>query len=320
MKGSRRRALALLVIPLVVGAGFAADYPIKPVRIVVASAPGGGDDFTSRVLADQLSVQLSQQFVVENRPGAAGVIGQLSVAKAPPDGYTLLLAGGSMAGARFVNANATYDLARDFTPISTIETSPFVLIVNAALPVRSLKEFMNHAHARPGKLSYATTGAGQIPYWAALLLNKMAGIEAVEVPYKNGGETITDVISGRVDYTFAPLVVAVAVKDKVRILGVSSAGRSEALPDAPSIAEAGLPGYEMPGWRSIMGPAGMPSDVVAILNRAIQRALTSPDLRDRYLKAGSTPLGGTPEELRTRYEDWSMIFGKIAKDNNLKPQ
>jgi tripartite-type tricarboxylate transporter receptor subunit TctC len=322
MQSSRRRALALLATTLVPAgrAAVAANYPTKPVRIVVASGPGSGDDFAARVLAEQLSVQLGQQFVVENRPGAGGVIGQTAVLKAPPDGYTLLLAGGSMAGARFVNANATYDLMKDFTPVSTIETSPFALVVNPELRITSLREFIAHARARPSKLSYATIGAGGIPYWAMLLLNSMAGIEAMEVPYKTTGEATTDVISGRADYFFSPLVGAIAAKDKLRILVVSSAGRSDMLPDVPSIAEAGLPGYEMPAWRSIMGPAGVPRDVVAILNREIQKALTSPDLRDRYMKAGSTPLGSTPEELRKRYQDWSAIFGKIAKDLNLRPQ
>jgi tripartite-type tricarboxylate transporter receptor subunit TctC len=321
MQESRRRALALLMTPLFsAGMAVAADYPTKPVRIIVAGSTGGGDDFASRLLAERLSAQLGQQFFVENRPRAGGVIGQLAVVKAPADGYTLLLAGGSMAGARFVNANATYDLMKDFTPISTIETSPFALVINPALPAESLMEFIDHARARPGKLSYATIGAGQIPYWAMLLLNSMAGVEAVEVPYKSGGEAITDVISGRTDYFFAPLVAAIAVKDKLRILGVSSARRSELLPEVPSIAEAGLAGFDMPAWRSIMGPAGLPRHVVAVLSREIHNALASPDLRQRYLNAGSTPLSSTPEELRKRYEDWAEIFGRIAKHTNLKPQ
>ena len=308
-------ALAVFALPSV-----AADYPAKPVRIIVASGPGSGDDFATRVLADRLSAQTGQQFVVENRPGAGGMIGQTAVAKAPADGYTLLLAGGSMAGARFVNANVTYDLMKDFTPVSVIETAPFALVVNPAIPAKTLQEFIAYARARPGKLTYGTIGAGQTPYWAMLLLTSSAGIQAVEVPYKTTGEVMTDIMTGRTDFFFAPLVGAIAAKDKLKILGVSSAGRSDMLPEVPSIAEAGLPGYEMPAWRSIMGPAGLPRDVVTFLNREIQKALASPDLRDRYLKAGSTPLGSTPDELRKRYETWMAIFGKIAKDTNLKPQ
>lgn len=322
MFASRRRLLALLVAPLVMPAGSAAaaNYPNRPVRIVVAGAPGGGDDFTARVLAERLSAQLGQAFVVENRPGAGGAIGQLAVAKALPDGYTLLLAGGSMAGARFVNAHASYDLTKDFTPISTIESSPYVLVVSPALPVNSLMEFIDHARARPGRLSYATIGAGQMPFWAMLLLNRMAGIEAVEVPYKSGGDALADVIAGRTDYFFSPLVAAIAAKDKLRILGVSTVARASQLPDVPTIAEAGLPGYDMPAWRSIMGPAGLEREVVATLSREIRNALASPELRDRFLKAGSTPLGSTPQELRQRYADWAAIFGRIARDANLRPQ
>jgi tripartite-type tricarboxylate transporter receptor subunit TctC len=298
----------------------AADYPSRTVRIVVPGAPGGGDDFAARVLAEHLSAQLGQQFVVENRPGAGGAIGQLAVARAAPDGYTLLLAGGSMAGARFVNAHASYDLLKDFTPISMIESSPFALVVSPALPIKSLREFIDYARARPGKLTYATIGAGQIPFWAMLLFNGMAGLDALEVSYKSGADAITDVASARTDYIFAPLVAAIAVEDKLRILGVTSARRSELLPDVPSIAEGGLPGYEMPAWRSIMGPAGLPHDLVTLLHREIQKALNSVDLRDRYVKVGSTPIGSTPEELSKRYDDWSLIFANIARDANLRPR
>jgi tripartite-type tricarboxylate transporter receptor subunit TctC len=290
------------------------------VRVIVASGPGSGDDFATRVLANELSALLKQQFVVENRPGAGGVIGQTSVLKSPPDGYTLLLAGGSMAGARFVNAAATYDLMRDFTPISVIETSPFALVASPTLPAKDLKEFIALARSRPGKLSFGTIGAGQIPWWAVFLFNHMAGVNAVDVTYKDTAAAMTDVMTGRLDYFVSPLVGALAAKDKLRVLAVTSAERSAMLPDVPAMAEAGLPGYDMPAWRSIMGPAGIPPDVVAILNKAIQQALASSDLRERFAKAGSVPLGSTPAELRRRYEHWMGIFEKIAKNAGVKPQ
>ena len=302
------------------GRHFGDPYPVKPVRIIVASGPGSGDDFATRVLANELSTLLKQQFVVENRPGAGGVIGQTAVLKSPPDGYTLLLAGGSMAGARFVNAAATYDLMRDFTPISVIETSPFALVASPTLPAKDLKEFIALAKSQPGKLSFGTIGAGQIPWWAVFLFNHMAGVNAVDVTYKDTAAATTEVVAGRLDYFVTALVTALATKDKLRVLAVTSAERSAMLPDVPTMAEAGLPGYDMPAWRSIMGPAGMPPEVVAILNKAIQQALASPDLRDRYAKAGSVPLGSTPEGLRKRYEHWMGIFEKIAKDAGVKPQ
>lgn len=177
----------------------AQPYPNKPVRLIVATGPGGGDDFVSRLLAPKLSEILGQQFIVENRPGAGGMIGQTFVAKAAPGGYTLLLAGGSMAGARYVNAQVTYDLMKDFTPVTLIETSPFAFVAKQGLPVGTVSEFVALSKSQPGKLTYATIGAGQIPYWAVVLFNSMAGIEAVEVVYKTPAEALTDVIAGRVD-------------------------------------------------------------------------------------------------------------------------
>lgn len=294
-------------------------YPVRPVRIIVAVGAGGGDDFVARQLAAKLSELLGQQFFVENRPGAGGMIGQTFAAKSPADGYTLLLAGGSMAGARYVNANMGYDLLRDFTPISLVETSPFVLVVNPALPARSAAEFIALARSRPGKMSYGTLGAGQIPYWSVVLFNSMAGIEALEVQYKAPADVILDLIAGRIDYYFSPVVGAVGNREKLRALGVTTRERAQMLPEVPALAEAALPAFEMPAWRSIMGPAGMSADVVQILNRAIARSLASEDLRERFAKAGSTPTASSPQELRQRYEDWSAIFGKIAKEARIQP-
>jgi tripartite-type tricarboxylate transporter receptor subunit TctC len=248
------------------------------------------------------------------------MIGQTYVAKSAPDGYTLLLAGGSMAGARYVNANITYDLLRDFTPISLLETSPFVLVVNPALPARSVKEFIALARSRPGKLTYGTLGAGQIPYWSVVLFNSMAEIQALEIQYKAPADAIVDLLTGRLDYFFTPVVGVVGNREKIRALAVTTNTRSEMLPDVPTMAEAALPNYAMPAWRSLMGPAGMKPEVVEILNRAVAKSLQSPDVRERFAKAGSVPMASSPEELRDRYRHWIAIFGKIAKDAAIKPQ
>jgi tripartite-type tricarboxylate transporter receptor subunit TctC len=315
-----RQFLIAAIVAVCASAAMAADpYPVKPVRIIVAAGAGGGDDFAARQVAAKLSDLLGQQFVVENRPGAGGMIGQTFVAKSAPDGYTLLLAGGSMAGARYVNASVTYDLLRDFTPISLIETSPFALVIHPSIPARSVGEFIAQARSRPGKMSYGTLGAGQIPYWSAVLFNSMAAIDAVEVPYKSPADALVDVITGRLDYFFAPVVGAIANREKLRALAVTTRARSEMLPDVPTLAESGLAAYEMPSWRSIMGPAAMSPEVVDTLNQAIARSLASPDLRERFLKAGSVPVASTPAELRSRYEEWIAIFGKIAKNAGLKP-
>lgn len=314
------RLVMAAVLAACASAASAADpYPAKPVRIVVAAAAGGGDDFAARQVASKMSELLGQQFFIENRPGAGGMIGQTFVARSAPDGYTLLLAGGSMAGARYVNANVSYDLLRDFTPISLVETAPFVLVVHPALPARSTREFIALARSQPGKMTFATLGPGQIPYWSAAMFNGMSGIDAVEVQYKSLGDALSDVIAGRVDYYFAPLVNALGNKEKLRALAVTTRERSEMMPEVPTMAET-LPGYEMPAWRSIMGPAGMRPEVVEILNKAIERSLASPEVRERYLKGGSVAAASSPEALRKRYEDWIAIFGRIAKETGIKPQ
>ncbi|HEY0336725.1 MAG TPA: tripartite tricarboxylate transporter substrate-binding protein [Burkholderiales bacterium] len=295
-------------------------WPEKPVRVIVAAAPGSGDDFATRLLAPKLSELLRQQFIVDNRPGAGGMIGQTQVLKSVADGYTWLLAGGSMAGARYVNAAVTYDVLRDFTPVSLIETSQFVMVVHPTVPVRNAKEYVALARSQPGKMTFGTIGAGQIPYWSAILFNNMAGIKAVEVAYKGNGEAMTDMMAGRIDYYFMPSVAAVANKTKLRPLAVTSMTRSPALPEVPTMSEAALPGYDMPAWRSIMGPAGVRRDIVVALNAAIGRALEMPDVREKMLGAGSEAAPSSPEEVSKRYSDWIERFGKIAKQAGLQPQ
>ena len=297
----------------------AQPYPSKPIRFVVATGPGGGDDFAARLLAPKLSEILGQPVFVENRPGAGGMVGQTLVAKSAPDGYTVLLAGGSMAGAKFVNAAITYDLLRDFTPISLIETAPFALVVSPSLPVRSVSEFIALAKSRPGKLNFGTLGAGQIPYWAALLFNSMTEIQAQEIQYKSPADATTDVMTGRIDYWFSPMAAAVGAKEKVRILGVTTPARSPLQPDLPAVGES-LSGFQMPAWRSMMGPAGLSAEVVQTLNRAVARSLEAPEVRERMANAGSVPQASTPAELRKRYEAWVEIFGKVARDTKIQPQ
>jgi tripartite-type tricarboxylate transporter receptor subunit TctC len=290
------------------------------VRIIVAAGPGGGDDFVTRLISPKLAESLNQQFVVENRPGAGGLIGQTAVLKAAPDGYTLLLAGGSMAGARYVNLQATYDVLRDFTPISLVETSQFAMIVHPSVPAKNLKEYIALARAQPGRMTFATLGAGQIPYWSAILFNNMARVQAVEIVYKNIGEPMYEVMAGRIDYFFTSLSLAVAHKARVRTLAVTSTARSNALPDIPTIAEAALPGYDMPAWRSIMGPAGLRNEIVTSLNAAIASALATPDVREKLAIAGSEGAPSSPGALRDRYADWIKRFGKIAAEAGIKPQ
>lgn len=320
VKTTRAGVTLALIVACCPALGQTGKWPEKPIRIIVAAPTGGGDDFVTRLMAPKLSDLLGRQFIAENRSGAGGLIGQTVVLKAPADGYTFLLAGGSMAGARYVNAQATYDVLRDFTPVSQLETSPFVLVVYPGVPAKNLKEYIALARSQPGKMTYATLGAGQMPFWNALLFNSMAGIKAVEVQYKNFAEGVIDVISGRIDYFIVPSALAVANRDRLRALAVTGTMRLLLLPEVPSMAEAGLPGYDLPSWRSIMGPAGVRPDIVDALNGAIRQTLAMPDIRERLTQAGSQPAPSSPEELRRRYAEWMQIFGKIATETGLKPQ
>lgn len=294
-------------------------WPEKPVRMIVAAAPGGGDDYVTRLISPKLAELLGQQFIAENRVGAGGLIGQTFVQKSPPDGYTWLLAGGSMAGTRLVNANATYDVLRDFSPVSQLEIAPFVLVVHPSVPAKNLKEYIALARSPNANINFATLG-GQMPYWNAMLFNSMARIKGTEIPYKSLGDAVVDVIGGRVDYFIAPSAQYVAGMTKLRALGITSAKRSPAFPEIPSIAEAGVPGYDLPAWRSIMGPAGVRRDIVDALNGAIRKTLAMPDIREKMLSVGSEPTPGSPEELRKRYADWITIFTKVAKEAGLTPK
>jgi tripartite-type tricarboxylate transporter receptor subunit TctC len=315
------RLASLVAITVIsASAAIAADtYPVKPVRIVVPSGAGGLDDFISRIIATKLSDLLGKQFIADNRPGAGGVVGQIFAVKSPPDGYTLLLGGGSMAGAQYVNVAATYDVLRDFTHVSLVNTSIFVLLVHPSVPARNVKDYIALARSRPGKMTFGTTGAGQTPYWTVMLFNGMARINAVEIPYKTAPAALVDLIAGQVDYFFGPVSFALPNSEKLRALAVTSTIRSSMLPNVPTLSEAALPGYDLPGWGSILGPAGIDRDIVTSLNTAIARTMAMPDVRDRFLKAGLEPVSSSPEELRQRYADWVVKFGKIAKDIGVKP-
>lgn len=295
-------------------------WPEKPVRIIVATPPGGGDDLVARLLAPKLGELLGQPFVAENRPGAGGVIAQNQVMKAAPDGSVWLLAGGSMAGARYVNAAATYDVLKDFTPVSLVETSPFVLMVHSSVPARTARDYLTLARAHAGKLTFATMGAGQMPYWGAHLFNTMAGIRALEVPYKSFGDVMSDLVAGRVDYFFAPSATAMAFRERLRALAVTTATRAAALPDVPTLAESGLAGYDMPAWRSIVGPAGVQPEIVHALNGVLARALASDDVRAKLRTVGSEATHSTAKELAERFALWTDRFGRIAKEIGVRPQ
>jgi tripartite-type tricarboxylate transporter receptor subunit TctC len=291
----------------------AQDYPSRPVKIVVPFGAGGPADVFSRVLAQHLSEALKQPFVVEDRPGAGSIIGSDAVAKSPPDGYTLL----AMSNTHTVNEslvpNKPFQLMRDFVPVAAINYSDLVMVIHPSVPAKDLKEFIAYAKANPGKLNYASSGAGTPYHMAGELFKAMSGTDMVHVPHKASGEMRNSVIGGHVQMAFdAITTMAPNVKaSQVRALGTSAAKRSTVLPDVPTIAEAGVPGYESTIWLGIMAPAGTPKAIVDKLNAEINRAITSPEVKEAWDKQGAVPLAMSPADfdkyLRTDIEKWAQV-------------
>jgi len=294
------------------------DYPVRPVRIVVPSPPGGGTDIVARVLAQHFSKGLGQAFFVENKPGAGNMIGIEFVARAPADGYTLLFVASTLALNSVLYKKVPYDPVKDFAPITLAATAPNVLIVNPALPARSLAEFIALAKGKPGALSYGTPGIGTSPHLSMELLKSMAGIDIVHVPYRGTAAAVTDVIGGQIAVTFANALTAKPQVDsgRVRALAVSGPKRIEALPAVPPVAEAGVPGYEAMQWYGLAAPAGTPAPVIARLNAEAVKALQSDEMKEKLALDGAQPVGSTPAEfaalIRSELAKWTRVARAAA--------
>ena len=291
------------------------DYPAKTVRIIVPFAPGGSTDIFARYIADKLAVALSQPVVVDNRAGAGGNIGAEAVARAAPDGYTLLMATtGVMAINNALYPNMTYDAAKDFEPVIFVASITNVLAVPPELPANSVRELIALAKEKPGSLTFASSGAGSSTHLSSELFKSMAGIDVVHVPYKGSSQALTDLIAGRISMIIdnMPGAISFIKAGRLRALGVTGSKRSPALPDVPTIAEAGLPGYESLSWSGIAVPAGTPKSIVARLNREIAAILAQPDIRDKFAQAGADPVGGPPQQfadhIRDEREKWSKLI------------
>lgn len=298
---------------LAIGPVAAQSYPTKPIRLIVPFAAGGGSDAIARPLIDKLSAVLGQNVIIENRGGANGNIGAELVAQAPADGYTLLFANASLPISVSLYKKLSFDVIKDFTPISLVSISPSVLVVNPQVPAKSVEELIALAKASPGQLNYATAGAGSTMHLAAELFNSMAGTKMVHVPFKGAGPAITDVIAGHVQLLFVniPPVAGHIGAGKLRPLAVTTPKRSSALPDIPSLDEAGLKGYESTTWYGVMGPANLPENVVRTLNRAIAETVSAPEIQARLRGVGSEPETNTPEQfaafLKTNIESWARV-------------
>ena len=290
-------------------------FPSKPVRIVVPFAPGGSTDIVARYLAERLTTALGQSVVVDNRPGAGGNIGAESVARAARDGHTLLMATtGVMAINQSLYKNMGYDPAQDLEPVSYVASITNVLAVPIDLPAANVQELIALARAQPGKLSFASSGAGSSTHLSSELFKSMAGIDVLHVPYKGSSQALTDLMAGRVSMIIdnMPSALPFIKAGRLRALGVSGSKRSPALPELPTIAEAGLRGYESLSWSGIAAPTGTPKEVITRLNREISAVLAQPDMRQKLADTGAEAVGGAPEifaeHIRAEREKWSRLI------------
>ena len=311
------RALTVAAACLAPLPAAAQAYPSRPIRLVVAFPPGGAVDAYARIVQARFGEALGQGIVIENRAGAGGMIGAELVAKAPPDGYTLLLGNiASLAMNVGVYSKMPYDPAKDFAPVLRTVDVNYALVVHPAVPANSVAELIAHAKGNPGKLSYGSAGAGSAPHLATELLKQRAGIDMVHVPYKGGGPMVTDLVGGQIQLAIgdqANLMPQVKA-GKLRVLAVGSARRSPNYPDVPTIAEAGFPGYEAGAWQGLVAPAGTPPDVVRRLNEALVRVMEMPDVRERLIGAGLEPVGGSPDDFARHIRAEIAKWTRIAKD------
>ncbi|MBI4290167.1 MAG: tripartite tricarboxylate transporter substrate binding protein [Betaproteobacteria bacterium] len=321
MKILRLTLSAVLLVPLL---AFAQAYPSKPIRMVVPYAAGGATDTVARAVGQSLSETLGQPVVIDNRGGAGGRLGSDIVAKAAPDGYTLLLTVGPPHGVYPLFLKPVpFDTIKDFTPIIIIGTAPQSIVVNASLPVHSLKELIDYAKKNPGKLSYATTGVGSSQHIGGVMLNRAAGIDLVHVAYKGGAPALNDVLGGQVGVGIVILsnVLPHVRSGRLRLLGVLEAQRPKASPETPTIAEAGVPGYAVPDtWIGAVGPAKLPAAIVNQVNAAVRKSIALPEVSARLAAAGFEVKGNTPQEFDQQLRRAFETYRKIVTDAGIKPE
>jgi tripartite-type tricarboxylate transporter receptor subunit TctC len=304
------------------GITAAQGYPAKPVRIIVPFATGGGSDITARVLAAKLAESLGQSVVVENRASASGIVGNEFVAKAPPDGYTLLLVDPTFSILPGINHRLPYDAAKDFAPVTLIITAPSVLVVHPVLPVQSVKELIALARAKPGEIAFASGGIGTPPHMNAELFKAMAKINILHVPYKGVSAAIADLIGGQIHMAI-PAVTAVLPyvnSGRLRALAVTAASRSPQLPQVPTLGEAGLPGYVATLWFGLAAPAGTSREIVARLHAESVKALAAPEITQRFTSQGAEVVGSSPEQFAQFLGDELRKWASVTKAAGIKSE
>lgn len=321
LRATSALSLLLLVATTIFAPCAAQTYPDRPVRFVVPWAAGGGTDIFARVIAEKLHQSMGQPFVVENRAGASGNIGAAFVARATPDGYTIMLATITLATNPALYKNMEFDATKDFVPITLIAGVPHMLVVNPSVPAKNVKELIALAKQKPGKLNYSSAGIGSPFHIAAELFKETADVNIVHVPYKGGAPAILDAVGGQVDMSFANLVAVLPMvkSGQLRALAVTSAKRSSAAPDVPTMAEAGLPGYDFSSWFGVLAPAGTPHDIIVKLNKEIIKALKDPDVEKQLTEQGADLIASTPEEFDSYLKSETTKWGKVIRAAGIQP-
>jgi tripartite-type tricarboxylate transporter receptor subunit TctC len=305
------------------GAVFAqAGYPSKPVRMVVPSSAGGGTDIVARIIAPDLSKRLGQQVVIDNRPGAGTMIGIEVAAKSPPDGYTLLMGLSTLAINSALYKKVPYDPQRDFAPITQAVSSASIIVVHPSVPVKTLKELIAFARARQGQLNYASAGTGTYPHMTMELFLSMAKLKMVHIPYKGTAPAMIDMVAGQVATMAATILTGMPQirAGRLRPLGITSAARSPIVPDIPTVAEAGLPGFESVQWYGMLAPARTPRDIVTRLHGEVTRVLQQPEIKARLAGDGADPVGSSPEEFARYIQSELAKWAKVAREAGIQPE
>ena len=313
------RTLLLAVAALAATPCAAQNYPNRTIRMIVPFGAGGPTDVFTRSLGEELRKSLGQPIVMENRPGAGTIIGTTEAAKSPPDGYTLLMISATQTTVETLNPNKPYVLMRDFVPVAALMNSELVLVVHPSVPANTLQEFLALARAKPGKLNYASSGPGSNYHMAAELVKNLAGLDIVHVPYKGSTGARSDIISGQIEMMFdsVPTMAPMIEAGRVRALGTSGRARSTVLPNVPTLAEAGIPGYDATIWIGVMAPAGTPKGIVELLNREINKILLRPDIQEAWRRQGANTMVTSPQEFGAYIQNEIDRWAKLITANNI---
>ena len=312
--------LAALLLAIAAAPASAQQYPSKPVRIMVPYAPGGGTDILARLFAQKLTEAWGQSVVVENRPGADGVIGSEVIVNSPPDGYSLVLVVAAHVINPFVKSRMPFDVIKDFTPVTLVAASPWVVVVNPSVAANNIRELIALARAQPGKLSFGSSEPSS--RLAGEQFKVQAGVNLLHVPYKGGSQIMVDLLGGHIQVGFTSVLTVLQhyKSGKLRVLGVGSRARSPSMPDIPTVVEGGLAGYETSAWYGMLAPPGTPADVVNKIQREIARIVKLPDVNERLVQLGAVPVANTPEEFLAFAKAEYAKYGKLVKDAGMQPE